>query len=757
MPRSPSEVGISFRPAVGAENDPYAQQFSDTPPPDQPQAAPSPVPAAADEDYYAQQFSDAPPPPPQQPPREIGRAEAGVKGIANALTFGTAPAIAGLAEASGIPSAAPEGGDGIDVNPVRPVLGAAKLLHAWYTGHPDPEVRAAYDRGRKSYLADQQAAQDQHFWPYMAGQLGGALMTPMGFAGAAENVGARTLGTIATGGVGGGLYGAGDAIGQGENATDAAIAGAKGAATGGAFGLAAGAGGAALGKVYDRAAQIVRGHVNPDAEAAARIVGAAGKDYDKLGPAFTPEEAQVANAAGVPRVIADQGGENMRALARSAANTSADAREALNEAVSPRFAEQGQRVGGFIRNITGGANADALEQKLQNDARAQNGPAYQRLFAANPVVNVPASITSRPVVQQAMRDAVSLAKNYGEKLEGAPELRTVLAGDGYHIADDVANPAKTSLQYWDYVKKALDRRITGILKKGGIDTLDSAEKADLGGLIDAKNSLLDHLDATAKGYKEVRQGAAAFFGAENALDAGRQFVMHSADLNAAQRAIAKFTPAERELFARGFASDLADKLEKVGFNQNVLNSAFVNNGPARQKILMALGPDRARQLEVLFRVESLVNRTRQAVQGNSSTLRQSIEHGLAGGGAVASYEALKDHSLDANTIIIGAFAAGGAKAGVKAIDERVATRVGEMLASSDPRILQQGLALVQKSPVLFAQLRKATNAGVRVGAQDVGPDQAAAGAAALGQRIYEGPEDEGHHRSSQDSLLDQVR
>ena len=149
-------------------------------------------------------------------------------------------------------------------------------------------------------------------------------------------------------------------------------------------------------------------------------------------------------------------------------------------------------------------------------------PLYDNVMSAHPVVDVPSSITNRPAVAQAMKDAVSLAKNHGEELAGPPEVKTIISGPGYHIAEDVPNPAKTSLGYWDYVKKAMDARINGMMKSGGIQDLNSAEKADLSGLMDARSTLVKHLDNVTDGaYAVARRASATKFQVNDAIELGR--------------------------------------------------------------------------------------------------------------------------------------------------------------------------------------------------------------------------------------------
>jgi hypothetical protein len=719
-PRAPGDVSIKFR------DDPFAAHFGDEPPKD---AAP---PKPADDSHFEAAFSDKPPPEEATPTREVGGAESAVKGIGNALTFGSSPAIAGLAEASGIPSAA-KNPDEIDLNPIRPIVGAAKVLHNYLSDHPDPEVQAAYERGRKAQLSDEQLAMEQHPAAYIAGQLGGALLTPMGVAGGATAA-AKIARGIGGGVVGGGLYGTGDAIGHGEDAATIAKEGGKGALTGAAFGTVASAGGHVIGQGIDKGVSILRGTRDVDAEAGRRVVNALQSDMESQGPQLSRQDIAAANAAGTPRAIVDTGGERTRALARSAANTSPEGRQALEELTQDRFATQAPRVGNFIRRITGGANADADSQVLQQAAKVANKPAYAKAYAkgAGGIWHSGlAQLLKSPDFQQAARDATRTGANKAAAQGFTPVKNPFVFGTNGSVS--LAGNARPNLQFWDAVKQNLDDKIGAAMRAG--------EKGQAADLLALKNQLVAHLDAAVPEYKAARQGAAAFFGAEDALEAGQKFVMSNANLNEARRALSKMSAPERELFARGFASDLADKIERTGDNRNVLNSIFLNNGPARQKINLALGPQRAAQLEALLRTEHVIDQARKAL-GNSTTMRQFAEAGLAGGGAVAAFEGLKEHDFNPVHVLTAALTFGAIRHGAKVIDSRVARRVGEMLASDDPAVLAKGVQVVASSPAYLDALRRATAAGARIGAYDVGPENAAAGAATLAQRVIKGPDPE---------------
>lgn len=713
-------------------SDPWSA-FPDKPPE---QAAPAATVGSAEikSDPWAA-FPDKPPEVEQPKPyREVKGENAGAMGALNSMSFGLSPAIAGLAEASGIPSEA-KNPDEIDINPIRPITGAAKLLHGWLTEHPDPEVKAAYQRGRESALNDERLAQEQHPYAFLAGQLGGAVATPaLGF-GTGASVGARALRGVTAGGIGGGLFDAGSAVSEDKTPSEIAKAGAKGAATGAALGAGGSVAADLIGKGGSKLMSIARGQRDSETEAARRVVDALRSDFETQGRKLGPEEIAAANAAGTPRSIVDTGGEKTRALMRSSANTSAEGRQAINELVQPRFEDQATRIAERVRAIAGGADAGKDLAAIESVGRKAKAPMYKKAYVAGdkPLWSPELErLMASDALPEALKGAVQRGRNrsVSEGLGGFNPKATVTP-DGRLVFNKGADGAPTypNLQFWDYAQREL-RDMAKKAQRTGADE-------EAGALFGLHKQLNKELDRLVPEFQAARATAATFFGAENALEAGQKFVMGSANIAEARKAFAKFSPAEKELFARGFASDLAEKIEKVGYNRDVLNSIFINTPLARQKIEMALGPSRAKELEALLRVESVIDQARKAL-GNSTTARQLAESGLAGGGAVAAFEGIKEHDFNPVHIVTAAITVGAARHGAKVIDEKVARRVGELLASNDPAVLAKGLKIVAGSPVYFDALRRVTGATTRVTAHDVGPDNAMAGGATALQSIIQG-------------------
>jgi hypothetical protein len=128
---------------------------------------------------------------------------------------------------------------------------------------------------------------------------------------------------------------------------------------------------------------------------------------------------------------------------------------------------------------------------------------------------------------------------------------------------------------------------------------------------------------------------------------------------------------------------------------------------------VALGPQRAEELEAGLRVEGIMDLARNAVQGNSTTARQLAELGLAGGAYGFSGGGINPFT-DPGAVVNAAIVYGAAR-GRNAINERLSRRVAEMLVSNDPRILLQGIRTVARNQTLFNSLRSADRGLARIG------------------------------------------
>jgi hypothetical protein len=675
-----------------------------------------------------------------------GAGESALEGALKGASANWRDEIYGASKASGLPEW---------LGGIRAPVGAARLAYERYmqpksitglvTGDMRGPVQKEYEKARDEMRAREAAMAQQHPWAFGGGELGGAAATMLAVPGSSAPTIAGRLGRSALTGAGyGALAGAGE--GQGEEGMLAE--GARGALTGAALGTVGAGAVEALSPLATRVANVYRGIRDPDLEAQRRIAAAVRADMNSAGSRFSPQEVVESDIAGTPRGLLDTG-ETTRALGRSAANTSPEARAALTEFTQERFEQQSPRIAAYVRDLTGGGNATEDLERIQDVARRANRPAYRAAYQAGesglwtPELE---RLASSPAVRSAMQAAVqrgrdrAVAEGFGAFNPGVTFENGIM-----QFGRGRGAPPYPNAQFWDYTQRELRDAATAATRAGR-----NEEAGSLNGL---RRSLLAELDAANPAFARARQGAAQFFGAENALEAGQNFVRSSANIPEAQRALARMSPAERQLFSRGYASNLADAVERSGDNRNVLNAAFFNNGAARSRTLLALGPDRAARLEALLRAEKIVDFGRKAVSGNSSTVRQWVEMGLAGGAGAGALDLYEGAGFNPSHILSGALLLGaarrGAQMGTQAIDQRVARRVGELLTSPDLSAIHRGIQLVTRNPRLLGALRRITGAFAGAGTEasltkliSLNPDQNTPGRASGGGASAGGANDE---------------
>lgn len=588
-----------------------------------------------------------------------------------------------------------------------------------------PEVRQRVDDSAK-----------EHPLAYYGGQIGASLAIPGAVARAGLSPVARAAGTglantVRAGAVEGAAYGAAYGAGTSEGGVQSRLEGAAGGTILG--GLLGGAAPVAIGGITAAARPVrnaVNAVVNPEAEAARRVQQQLQSDAashavaDNLlgynNPAIREEAANLiaSGRAGQEIRNIDMGGQGMRALARSAANNSPEAREVLSRMTNNRFEGQSNRVADFVRGLIPPQNlagpvgdASAARGAIRSYARGANNRNYElaRQAGDRPIWSPTLErLTGSPMVRQAMQRAArtgqdrAIAEGYGAFNPGVAfdESGMISFARGPNGV-----PTYPNLQYWDYVKRELD---------------DLAGEAGTGGAGGAQGNartlarqLREELDSIVPEYARARGTAAMYFDAEDALEAGQVFARPGRhDINEVRRIVQAMPEGEQRRFTEGFVSELLGNIERTGDRRNILGR-LASSTAERQKLDIALGPQRARELEAFLYIEQLMDLPRAAM-GNSTTARQLVELGLAGGsGMLASGGDLSDPT----TWIVGALTRYGIANGRQVIDQRMARRIAEMLVSQDPQIMQQAVRQAAHHTPALDALRRAARAiadGARV-------------------------------------------
>lgn len=302
--------------------------------------------------------------------------------------------------------------------------------------------------------------------------------------------------------------------------------------------------------------------------------------------------------------------------------------------------------------------------------------------------------------KQGMRpdDAVDHVLHQLEMEDAAGAARASFPGDQRAAAAPAAavKPTGRNLEFWDQTRRVLSDASKVAARKGAMDEADVYGK--LAGHLNAE------LDKHVPSYQAARQGAAGFFGAEDALQAGIKFVSDSKmGLTEARATLAKMSPAERRLFQDGFVDEyLRAVINKTGDNRDVLLK-IANNPEARGKLELVMGRDRMQVLEAKIRVEQMFDQVRKAVQGQSITAKRLYDLGMAGG---AGLSADGGYNTDPKEIAYGAVVAALASGG-KRINAQVASRLVDMMLSRDPMVVEKGFKLISGNPAWLGALRDA--------------------------------------------------
>jgi hypothetical protein len=577
-----------------------------------------------------------------------------------------------------------------------------------------------YDRTVANATGMDETAAQQHPYAFYGGEVGGALATlPIGgsinaikapamIAKFAPKVaqGIADVGNAAlTGGAVSALYGAGDTPG---GVSDKLIGGLEAIPTGLALGGAAPVAGAVArkaGGLLGHPIDAAKALFNPDKAAARDLVDSAVRDTGSVGAAT--RKLQDMQAGGAPATAMDLG-ETSRALARRSANLSPEARGELGQAVDRRFETQFDRVSDVIAKTAPGINSPATRDFLERAAANVNKPAYAKAMmeGESGIWNEGLQqLTVSDEVQKAIRGATKTGSNKAA-VEGArpPPNPFMDQADGTLVLKPGVKP---TLRFWDQVKRNLDSEI-GKAQRSGDKPLTSD-------LTQLKQRLVAHLDQAVGSYKEARQGAAGFFGAENASEAGEAFVHLRADpagMNEARKALAKMSAPERALFAEGFATKLMSDLKEVP-DRNTIVSRIFQSPAARERFEIAMGPQAAKEMESALRVETVMDLGRKALQGNSTTVRQLVESGLVGAGAgvwASGGDPLNPGTwLNPERLLVGILsgaAVASGRHGVNKINVKVANSLAKMLTSSDPQIVRKAVRQLGQNPAMMTALRR---------------------------------------------------
>lgn len=538
---------------------------------------------------------------------------------------------------------------------------------------------------------------------------GGRVIPTLPFA-RGPSTAARVTNAAATGIAGGAAYGAGSADGRpmlpymGVGALTGGVLGPVGPLVGsgirGAGNLLRRGSGAGERYLDTRAAGILEGTLARDAPLTpGGVLPSNGPPGQYLRRSADTVEQQ--RAAGMPIILADTGANQTRRLTRSSSNLSPDVGGILDAELSARYAAQAPRMQDNLANATGmprQADTSGRLAGLEGQARVENSTRYDAAYNAPSAQAVWSprlqELTRSPAIQDAMRGVNRTAAN-DAALTGQPAIRNpfrATADGGLALTPGVT----PNLQYWDIVQRNLN------------DAIDNAVGGERRQLQQIRSALLDELDNTVPEFATARAGAAAAFGAQDALEAGqmmaRDFRIPTSDF---RRSFSAMSPAEQDLFREGYSNQIMDSISQLGDNRNVVGMSVFNSPQGRERTAIVFGQQAADEIEATIRLENVMNLTRGAATGNSSTAQQLADmfrNPAASAGAVGTGVAMATGGVRWEALLAMGLT-WGARKGQGALNEATARRVGSLLASGDPDAIRQAASLLASTPVGNVALR----------------------------------------------------
>ncbi|MBO9432578.1 hypothetical protein J7394_00065 [Ruegeria sp. R13_0] len=396
-------------------------------------------------------------------------------------------------------------------------------------------------------------------------------------------------GSVLDGGLYGGLAGFGHTDGDLADRGEGFVEGAAiGAAVGGtASGLTA-ALPAARGYLARRVGQ-------PESQAKARIA-----------QALTPDAAAKLDELGPDGMVIDALGERGRALGRSAANSSPEAREMLETASRARMAGQSDRL---TDSLLTASRMDAPQSvdDLVSGIRKQTRPGINAAYDE-------ARSLGHDIDMSAFDDLFQTDMGRKALEQGQRLARDRMAAEG--IAGE-----PSSLAILDEAKKALDDMARPALGQG------PNNQQSIAGML--SKQVRQRIDDLMPEYGGARELAASAHTRMNAVNIGAEGAKPRVPVDYARRA-EKAAFAHPDEVAQGYASGKIDQLQNRRDTPGVVDTLF---GPRRQQDAMqaALGPDGAAAVQKQIAKERTFGETHRALTGNSTTARQLIEQSLIGG------------------------------------------------------------------------------------------------------------------------------
>lgn len=534
----------------------------------------------------------------------------------------------------------------------------------------------------------------------------------------------------------GAASGAASGFGAGEGGFEnRAATGAVGAVLGGGLGVLAPAAGAATRFGAD-AYRNATGKVSPERttemvnDMLLRSINRGGQSIPRIYQNAARDEAM-----GIPSMMAQTNPELMK-LAETVVSRPSTGRRELVQEIADQQTGAATRVTDALQQAVPSKDYFSKLDDVTTGMRQRANAVYEKAYEHGGVDDAGIErILQDKDVKAAFDDAVENSEKYIASAEAKIKSGDLTGPDPdtfrltqiyeprFDAAGNLAGHARVSqrpdVRTLDYVKQALDRRITSLYadKQGG--------KADA--LKELRNTLVGRLDEKVPAYAAARAQYKGDIEIVQALEQGRDDIarMRPQEVYKLWNGKNALSAGEKEAFKTGVLQHLLQPIEDATGNRNFAQQV-IGSKAWRSKLKTMLPPGEFRLLDASLRREAELFKGRSSVLGGSATA-----------GRVASKEDL-DRAIDGGNFdqvvdMISSGRAGIFNAGVAAyryakranVSDAVYTQLARVLKTSGPEDIAKILrSLRDAAPARAAKIEKrigAQQTGVRGVAASMGP------------------------------------
>lgn len=459
----------------------------------------------------------------------------------------------------------------------------------------DDEIRAVgrsigkgipYDQALTEMRGEHEAGR-QNPKSYIGGQVTGAIVPALATGGqSAVSIANPVARAAVSGGVQGGLYGAGSSEGEiPDRLVGAAKIGSIGALGGAGLSYAM----SLLGRGVAQSASKLAGTVDDLKGTSPQIDEGTRKVIDKLRADF-PDDAEYAKAVAqlgnkTIAEIAPQGGQVQR-LARGAAQYPSG-EKAITETLGDRAAGTTQRIKESVKDyISPNTDYYGAIDRITSRGQAKAKPLYEKAYQET--VDLGDDIA--PEIQQAIQKART---QYPSELKDLPD---------------------NSIKVLDYAKRVLDDDI-GVAKRAGEGNFARSRTG-------IKNALLEKIDAASPNYAKARAVSGDYLSNTEALESGRAFMKLDADTIG--KTYKAFNAGQKESFKAGISRSIRDIIDNSNDGTDIAKR-ILGKEEVRNKLKAVMSPKEYDELANTIRAEEKIFKLQKFVLGNSTTTSKVMD------------------------------------------------------------------------------------------------------------------------------------